>query len=98
MDDIERRAPLTPENRARMQQLSKEIQACLKEMAEIFGKTLNMTIDESFILKYHPEVDKKFDAPGGQHIQMVCASIDGPCGCYVDPPGECVYTGNPNGC
>jgi hypothetical protein len=99
MDKFDRQvAKLTPEDRSRMQQLSAEIQDRLKEMTTIFGRTLNITIDDSFILKYHPEPQKTHGPAGGQHINLVCAPEGSPCGCYVDPPGECVYTGNPNGC
>lgn len=101
MLDTERKvALLSPEDRARMQRLSEEIQGRIKEMALIFARTMKMHFDESYSLKFQPEkpADVAFVAAGGQHIQIVCAGIDGPCGCYVDPPGECVYTGNPNGC
>jgi hypothetical protein len=98
MDSFEHKeAQLTPEDRTRMQQLSAEIQERLKEMLAIFAKTVSITIDDSFTVRYEPQPHKTHTEPGGQDIHLVC-SPDGICGCYVDPPGICVYTGSPTGC
>jgi hypothetical protein len=76
------RVELRPDDRERMQRLAEEVRGRLEEMALITGRTLGIPVTRDSIRKFAPAAA---DQPV---IEIVCAP-NGPCGCYVDPPGVC---------
>ena len=81
-DTTRKQVELQPDDRERMQRLAEEVRGRLEEMALITGRTLGIDVGNDAIRKFAPSAE---DQPT---IEIVCAP-NGPCGCYVDPPGVC---------